>query len=195
MAVNGQWCISIEYRDAKGQTRKVTICWFANGAAVGTLQQDYFNATAAAIPLLQALSNAHVQSLDNPTPTAPDQYRGYTWGSTGDYQSVAQQAVLSYTTVDDTNAPQAAICRLTIPAPKASIFLPDLVTVDPANADVIALNAQILAGAVPVTNAAVLSTKSLLIAKTFIGGVFVGRKLTRRFNKFTYNPELTVRGI
>lgn len=59
---------------------------------------------------------------------------------TGAYPSVLDRAVLR-TSIPATSQPS----RIEIPGPLAAIFLPDLVTVDLANASVLALQAQVMA--------------------------------------------------
>ena len=193
MAVTAQWCFSIEFRDAKGQTRKVTFCWLGNDTTARAAAGDMAAATAGLIPLLQALSNAHVQSENNFIPATSTDQSGLVYGSTGEYQSVAQQARLYYETVDPAGDP-SPVASITIPAPKASIFKADLITVDPANTAIVALNNYIIVPA-PVTGGAGACNRAGLQFATFVGGVFVGRKLTRKWNRYTYDPTLTIRGI
>lgn len=195
MAVQANWCVSFSFRDSKGQVRKITLCYNAEAVASNNLYADFMGATAATVPLLQALSNAHVQSSYDPLPTNPNEYRGYSYGTSSEYQSVAQQAVLSYTLVDNAGIAQAGTGRVTIPAPKLSIFLADGITVDPTNAAVVAFSATLTAASYPLTNAAGLATRDSLLYGNLVGGVFIGRKISRKMNKFVYNPELTVRGI
>lgn len=191
MAVTAQWCLSFTFRDSKGQTRKITLCYSGENAAAGPLQAYAIDSSQQVVPLLQALSNAHVQqglNLDGGSAQL-----GVTWGTAAEYQSVSQQAKLYYTTTDQAGVPQGS-SSITIPAPKASIFLADGVTVDPGNAAVLALNAVVLTPA-PLAATWGLATKTNDQFNTFIGGVLIGKKLSRKWTKFTYNPELTVRGI
>lgn len=191
MAVTAQWCLSFTFRDSKGQTRKITLCYTGENAAAGPLQAYAIDSSQQVVPLLQALTNAHVQqglNLDG-----GNAQLGVTWGTAAEYQSVSQQAKLYYTTTNAVGVPQGS-SAITIPAPLASLFLADGVTIDPTNAAILALNAVVLTPA-PVSGSWGLATKNGDQFNTFIGGVLVGKKLTRKFNKYTYNPELTVRGI
>lgn len=135
---------------------------------------------------LESVSNARIvqvsEGLVTPLTPAP--------ALTGAYPSVVQLAVCTYL---DSGSSQGTI---RVPAPLRSIFLADGITVDPTNADVVALGAQIMTPTYPIpTNGAAVSTRDGLLYSNLIGGVFIGRKISRKMNKFVYNPELTVRGI
>lgn len=191
MAVTAQWCLSFTFRDAKGQTRKITLCYNAEGAANSNLQSYAIDSAQQVVPVLQALSNAHVQQELNLGGGAAQ--AGVTWGTAANYQSVATQARLYYLTSDPGGDPSPT-ATITIPAPVASLFLADGVTVDPTNTAIAAFNAVALTPP-PLTNTWGLATKSGLQYTTFIGGILIGKKLSRKWTKYTYNPELTVRGI
>jgi hypothetical protein len=201
MAVKASWCLSYSWRDAKGQTRKITLCYDAASVAGGTAQEAAYlaNSSFATVIALQACSNAHVQQEINYL-TGGSSQSGITYGATGLYQSVSQQAHLTFLTVDPSGDP-SPVGTLTIPAPLATggdhgfgIFKADLVTVDPTCSEIVALIAALI-NAVPVTEGFSLATKSGLQYTTLVGGIYLGKKLSRRWNKFTKDPTLTIAGI
>lgn len=198
MAVLAQWCVRFTFRDAKGQTRSVTVCFQTDGTNNAANAAQLLDGVQSLQIALAACTNAHVQSEANVFGAGATQ-SGVTWGATGDYQSVSQQARLYWVTADPSGDPAPA-GTLTIPAPLATggdhgngIFLADRVTVDPNCTQILALVAQVNPGSTA-TNP-VVCTRSGLLYTTFVGGKFLGRPITRKFNKYTFDGTLTVRGV
>jgi hypothetical protein len=192
MAVLAQWCVSITFRDAKGQTRRVTVCLQTDDTTSALDANLLASGVSNVVNALQTVSNAHVQSEANFYGGGSAQ-SGFTYGSTGNYQSVSQQAVLYFITANPDGDP-TPVGSITIPAPKAEIFEADLVTVNPANADIVTLiSALNIAGST--ATGYIACTKSGLLYSTFVGGVLRGKKLSRRWTKFTKDPTLTIAGI
>jgi len=104
--------------------------WVDAGAGVTITRINSDGSAAVIVSDLLALSNADVQQdwegtlgvNATPTPTAAN------------YQSVTQRVTFVFTTT----AP-GVLVEVTLPAPKESIFLADLRTVDLTNADVVTL--------------------------------------------------------
>jgi hypothetical protein len=194
MAVLAQWCIAFSFRDAKGQTRHITICFTTDQGTNATDASVLTFSVQGVVNALQACSNAHVQSEINIFPTTPGQQSGVTWGAAAEYQSVAQQARLYYLSSDPSGDP-APTSSITIPAPLASIFEADGVTVNPGNANIVALNTALAVGGLTSGSTAVMCTRSGLVASSFVGGIFLGKKLSRKWTRYTKDPTLTIAGI
>lgn len=192
MAVLNQWCVSFTFRDAKGQTRRITLCYQADLATEILDAQNMANAVDNTVVALQALSNAHVQSPSDFFGGGTKQ-SGVVYGTAAQYQSVATQAKLYYLTTDPAGDP-VNVATVTIPAPISSIFEADGITVNPANTNVVALNTALGVGSTPST-AVVACNRSGLYFASFVGGVLVGKKLSRKWTKYTKDPTLTIAGI
>lgn len=191
MAVLAQWCIRFTFRDAKGQTRHITLCYESDGASNGANFTALQSAASATVTALQGASNAWCQSES--VISGGTSQSGLTYGATGQFQSVADQARLYFNTTNPAGDP-SAIGVVTIPAPKAAIFEADLVTVNPTNSLVVALTTALNVGGSTGT-AAVACTASGFVFTSLIGGVRITKKLSRRWSKFTKDPTLTIAGI
>lgn len=185
-----QWCVGFTFRDAKGQTRRITICYTTSETS--GVSAAMVNQVDGLVTTLQTLTNAHV-TCESAFQVGGSAQSGVTYGTAADYQSVADQVKLYYLTVDPEGDPSPT-AQISIPAPKASIFEADGVTVNPTNTLVAGLNTQLNVGAAVATNVVGCSRNGLPFA-TFIGGVRVGKKLTRRFTKYTLDPTLSIAGI
>lgn len=189
----GEYCVKFTFRDAKGQTRSIRICYSSDQDSTVNIGGQMIDQVISTVPLLQACTNAHVQCEAAVTLGAAQS--GVTWGSTGDYQSVSTQLKLYYLTVDPTGDP-APTAAITIPAPKTSLFLADLVTVNPENAAIVALNGAAGLNVGGLNTAGVVSCSGNgLLFSTFVGGVMQGKKLSRRWSRYTKDPTLTYAGI
>lgn len=193
MAVIG-FCFTITWRDAKGQTRKTRICIDVDTGITGPPSSNDLLAGAVAniVTALQACSNAHVQAEAN-WATGGIAQSGVTYGATGEYQTVSQQARLFYLTVNPGGDPSPS-SFITIPAPKSVIFESDLITINPTHADITALNTALNIGG-SIASAPVAATASGLLLSTFVGGVLIGRRVTKRFTRYTKDPTLSIAGI
>lgn len=103
-------------------------------------------------------------------------------GTQAVYGSVEDKAVMTYVSQDGT------ISRFKIPAPVSAIFLADGMTVNPANALVVALNSVVLnAGAATFF----VSNRDQNGYSIFAGGLRTRVRNQRRINIFTRNPAET----
>jgi hypothetical protein len=103
-------------------------------------------------------------------------------GTQADFGSIEDKATLTY--VDAAGS----IHRYQVPAPKASIFYADEMTINPLNSLVIAFNTVFLnAGA----NTYFVASRGGSAITEFIGGVRVRRRNQRRVSIFTRNPAET----
>lgn len=130
----------ITWGDVAGGIRTTAITANASAAAIQAALLNISNA--------DYLTESEGQLFTNSTPTP----------LTATYQSVADAANLLY--ADSTGS----IVQLTLPAPRAAIFLADGSTVDPANSDIIALNATVVG---------VVLTPAGNPVANFVGGVRV----------------------
>ncbi|HWT78544.1 MAG TPA: hypothetical protein VN648_07050, partial [Candidatus Methylomirabilis sp.] len=111
----------INFVDAKGQKGGFS---FVISADTPAHQVSLVEAILAAS---LNLTNAVAYSLPNTWDGLPSTGA---LGNTGSYQDITIKAVMTFVDLD------GQIHRYEIPAPKTSIFKPDLVTVDPGNTDV-----------------------------------------------------------
>jgi hypothetical protein len=169
MAVFAQ---SASYRDIKGEVGRISFNLSAATAAAALV------AATNVVNLIPPLTNAVFNNAKGAY-TSPPAQNAYP-GAAAEYESIEDKAVLYFQTAT------GVIHKYQIPAPKAGIFLADRETVDNANADVAALTAAF------VTNQVASRDGALITA--FIGGVRVRRRLRRKFNIYTRNPQLTSTG-
>lgn len=184
-------CVSVQFRDAKGQVRKFKVC-IGTGEDATAFETDYPVRLEAIIAAMQNMSNAHVQSEANWLAGGTAQ-SGFTYGSTGQFQSVNDVARLYYTTAAPAGD-QEGLATVSIAAPKAAIFEADLITVNPTQTQVVALNTALVVGN-DGSAAAVAASGSGLFLASFIGGIRLPRKPIRRWTKFTKDPTLSIAGI
>jgi hypothetical protein len=128
-------------------------------------------------PLQLALTNCVLVNAKGTYTTSPTT-NGY--GTSAEFDTVEDKAVMTFVTAT------GALHRYQIPAPKVALFLADKETIDPAQADVAAYFAAIIANKV--------SSRDGSLITAFIGGTRLRRKLERRFNIYTKNPQLTTIG-
>jgi len=160
---------SVTFRDAKGHTA-VMRCYVNNDSVPAnerTRGLDFANDVAA-------LSNAVVESAKGPytTISSPASY-----GAAAVYASVEDKAVLTF---QDANG---GLHRFAVPAPKASIFLADGETVDPANTDIVALETQVISE---------LKTRDGVGFIGMPGGIRKRVKIRRKETIFTLDPTLSI---
>jgi len=105
-------------------------------------------------------------------------------GSTGSLDNAEDSAVFTFATKN------GLVAKVSVPAPKASIFLPDNQTVDPSNADVIAFVTYLL-NPLDYPGNAVASTKSGSQFDVFLGALRVRHKTRRKLNIWVRSPEST----
>lgn len=192
MSILAQWCVKFTFRDAKGQTRSITLCFQTEQATAALNANELASAVSNLVTALQACSNAHVQTEANFYSGGSGQ-AGVTYGSTGNYQSVMQQLRLTFLTTDPAGDPNPS-ATLTIPAPLSTLFEADLVTVNIAATPIANLvTALNLAGTI--TTGYVACTKSGLLYTTLIGGTLINKKLSRKWTRYTKDPTLTIAGI
>lgn len=156
------------YRDDKGNTARVS--YFVTDSTLALAATDMSNLA----PLQLALTNAVLATAKGPYTTSPAA-AGY--GANADFEACEDKAVMTFVTST------GALHRYQIPAPKSAIFLADGETVDPANTDVAAYTAGVIANKV--------SSRDGALITAFIGGTRARRKLNRRLNIYTKNPQLT----
>lgn len=190
-SVLAQWCVKFTFRDAKGQTRSIQICYQADNASASSNAESFAFYVAETVTNLQALSNAHVSAEANFQGGGAAQ-SGLVYGTAATYQSVSQQAKLVFLTTDPAGDP-SNVGQISIPAPIESIFLADGITVNPANTNVAALVTTLTTAGT--ATAAQGCTKSGLLLTSLVGGTLVGKKLSRKWTKFTKDPTLTYSGI
>lgn len=107
------------------------------------------------------------------------------YGASGSFDDAEDSAVFAYQTVN------GGLAKISIPAPKSSIFLADNQTIDPANASVLAFNTSLVGG----VNGFFGATKSGGVMNLFIAGLRVRRPTRRKLNIFVKNPQLSTPGI
>lgn len=160
---------TVTYRDARGETTRVSFFIVAATEALAS------TAAQVVIPLLDALTNAANQGSRGAYSTSPSPV---SYGATAQFESSEDKAMVAFTTNT------GALHRYQVPAPKAAIFLADLETVNPAQADVAAFTAAVIAQGVSSRDGADITT--------FIGGIRIRKKLRRRVNIYTLAPNLTI---
>lgn len=156
------------YRDDKGNIARVSV--YVTDTTLALSATDMSNLSA----LITPITNAVLTNAKGPFTTSPAAV-GY--GANADYEACEDKAVLTFVTST------GALHRYQVPAPKAAIFLADGETVDAANTDVAALVAGVIANKV--------SSRDGALITAFIGGTRARRKLNRRLNIYTKNPQLT----
>lgn len=162
---------SFGFRDVKGQTARMSLfCTDTTAALALTDMTNVYN-------LLAALTFAAVGPAKGAYTTSPTTNA---YGTASEYQNIEEKAVFTFQTAT------GALHRYQLPCPKAAIFLADKETIDPANTDVAAFTAAVIANKV--------SSRDGSLITAFVGGVLARRKMQRRFNIYTKNPQLTTPG-
>jgi hypothetical protein len=159
--------VNYTFRDSKGQTAHVRL--YINQGGAASLQVQ--SATTASA--LAALTNATVRD-----PLADATLLDY--GTTAQFASVEDKATLSFV---DT---KGDIARCSIPAPKSTIFLADLETVDATVAGV--------ATFIGLWTSGNIKNRDGQSTWEYLGGIRNRRRTQRRFNIWTKNPALTDEG-
>lgn len=167
------------WRDAKGNVSRTT--WFLDFGAAGA-GADVDAAVSGMAAVMAALTNAALQRVagGHATEYGVAQYGANAGG--GAYESVIEKAVLTF------QDGSGQLHRYAIPAPKVAIFLADKITVDPANASVVAFKNYVLA---PTAAGAFWCSRNDVPLVNFMGGYFASKKLRRRMNILTLTPPLT----
>jgi hypothetical protein len=107
------------------------------------------------------------------------------YGASGNFDDAEDSAVLNFQTVN------GGLAKISVPAPKSTIFLADNQTIDPANASVSAFTVALIGG----TNGFFGATKTGAVMNLFVGGLRVRRRTRRKLNIFVKNPQLSTPGI
>jgi hypothetical protein len=164
---------TLVFVDAKGQKANTRFYTTSDSAV------HYANFLGATQPLFSALTNAAFYNAPGAIGFVASVG---TYGVAADYQDITLKAMLMFV---DT---KGNIHRLKVPSPKRSIFMADGVTVDPANAGVIALVAGLITGTAGPTNATDRDGNGYT---KFVGGLLQKTPQRRRINLFTLNPAET----
>lgn len=165
------------FRDAKGNTS--TMKFFLDFTA--TTVESASTSAGTILSALTPLTNAAVQSLHGPaTEYGVAQYGAHV--ANGAYESIIEKAVMVFQDAS------GQLHRFQVPAPKVSIFKADKVTVDPANASVMAFIAAITG---LLTAGVFVCTRQDIGFSNYMGGVYRSAKLRRRLNILVLEPDLT----
>lgn len=156
------------WRDAKGNTVRVSYFVASTGTAItqATAAQNVINTI---VPLTNATGAGAIGPLTVPRTEV-------VYGTNSPYPNVEDKANFTF---QDANG---SIHRFQVPAPKDTIFLADGETVDPANTDVVAFVAAVIANCVTAEGNAIAFGAN---------GTRIRRKMHRKFNIFTKDPALT----
>lgn len=165
---------TVTYRDDKGQTSSMRF-YIVNATAAGALA-----AGTALVSALNALTNGANDGARGAY-TSPPTVHSY--GANANFESCEDKAQLTFQTAT------GAIHRYMIPAPLESIFLADGETVKTPDAGGDAQQI-LLAALVAAVVGDVASRDGVLIA-SYIGGIRLRRKMKRKFDIFTLNPDLS----
>lgn len=160
------------FRDAKGFTGTTRVYLNVIGATDGGVA----GATALRTAIVP-LTNAALQSAHGPL----GEVGTFQYGSTSVYQPIYVHASMLFQDA------YGGLHRYRIPAPKQGIFLADGMTVNPANADVLAWVNEMLTG----TGACYACSRSGTALLNFFGGVLVNGKPRRRYGLLQLTPTLT----
>jgi len=156
--------LGIRFRDAKGNTAKMTV-------KIG----DADHATTVAdlntlVGHLAAASNAHVQS-------GLDTTNNFTYGTNAEFPNVEDKAVLTFKDAS------GGLHRFAIPAPKLAIFDTDGETIKPS--------VTAIANVITDFQTFVYASNTATSALVYVGGFRQRRKLHRKITIFTLDPTLT----
>jgi hypothetical protein len=177
-------CTPFVGRTIKGWIVKVRICITVTAAEAASagFGNDILGENAVLVGLINALSNVTYHVLGTAVET------DYLYGASDNYDDAEDSAVFSFVTT------QGTVAKISIPAPKSTIFLADNQTVNPANAAVAAFVTELLT---PSDYAAgsIASAKSGAAFVSFLGALRVRKRTRRKLNIFVKNPQLTTTGV
>lgn len=161
--------VNYSYRDAKGNTSRVRVL-------IG-------DATTAAIQTDSATLRGHLAAISNAVITNQtfEQFPSRTPGAAATYETVEDKAIMTF------YDPAGMLHRYALCCPAAAIFLADGETVDNANVAV----GNVITDFQTFVYGRYTDTAPLV----FVGGVRARRKLHRRINIFTRNPQLSGPGL
>jgi hypothetical protein len=163
---------TLSFRDAKGATARTSIWIYYDSALSGGGRVIGTNFSGA----VDALSNAHAENASGPFSA----FVVPAYGTAATYIDVEDKAVLTFKHADGT------LSHMSVPSPKAAIFLADGQTVDTANANVVTL----------VTNLTTVSGTALAVSQgksaytALIGGQRHRVKTQRRMTIYTKSGDL-----
>lgn len=187
MAINIALVQSYTYRDAKGNTARVSLYVAGNTPDANYPANPYTDAKNISADLAN-LTNAALQVAHGIYEFAPGTVQ---YGASGTvYETVEDKAVFTFADFD------GGVHRYAVPAPKAAIFLADAETVDNSNALVKQMVADFLNatynGTAPTAGQSNgVYSRQLVALAAFYGGIRQRRKIHRKINIFTKNPALT----
>lgn len=165
---------SVTYRDAKGQTAVMKF-YVVNATTAGA-----YTAAQAAIAAINPLTNCAENGAQGAYTRSPVPN---TYGDPSTYETVEDKAQLTFQTAT------GAIHRYMIPAPIEDMFLADGETVKSPDAGGDAQ--QVLLQDLVDAFVGDVASRDGVTINSYIGGIRLRRKLKRRFNIFTLNPQLT----
>lgn len=179
-------CSPFVGRTIKGWVVKVRICFSLTPAAASsaTLAADSAGVFDEMAILINALSDATFQPLNSNNYITENGY-----GGSGSVDNAEDVATFTFATA------LGAVGKVSIPAPKSSIFLTDEQTVDPANTDVAAFVTAMIGGAPDAVSGWYGATKSGASYAVFLGGLRIRRKTRRRMNIWVRDPNLSIPAI
>lgn len=151
-------------RDGQGRTSNVKFWW-------SFMDETTIAPTVSVLKAdLQALTSGQVWSyIDVPPDIIPRP-------ASTQYVSAQDKAELVF------QDSKAAFHRLQVPAPLLALFAADQITVNPANAALVTFVAAMLTGA---------SSSAGTPYTSFVGGIYIRRKLPRRFSITVLAPDGT----
>jgi len=170
------------FRDSRGHVGR-TKFYYTFDPSVANNVKNARDASLAAITDIEAITNALIVGIDG---LASQRFNPLDYGSTTDYSSAEDKAVLTFLVQPVSNPFNLnALMRLAIPAPNVGIFFADGETVNPAVASIATLITKLLA-----TDASggFFSNRQGFQPTSFVGGVRTRRKLQRKITLYTKDP-------
>ncbi|MBV9720277.1 MAG: hypothetical protein JOZ77_13265 [Candidatus Eremiobacteraeota bacterium] len=179
-------CTPYVGRTIKGWSVRVRVCFSVTPAESGasTFSADVETLATDMAGTMNALSDVTFVPLGGSNPVQNTVY-----GAAGVYADAEDSAVFSFLTSNGT------VAKISIPAPKASIFLADGMTVDPSNANVSAFVGALTGGGPGGLSGFWGATKSGASYQAFLGAVRVRHRTRRKMNIFIKDPNLTIPAI
>lgn len=165
-------------RDARGQTGRVGgwVTWLDTSL---TTRGDATLLAQSLAQQLVVMSNGQVIEY---TGMAGEYFQPFQYGSAAQFQNAEDKARLIFVTATGVKV------RFEVPAPKQSLFLADLETVDPANADLMTF----ISTATSVSaNGNFASTRGGQAIVSFVAGQRIRRPFQRKTTIWTLTPDET----
>ncbi len=162
---------SYSFRDSRGMTSTMKFWVTTDNAA------DAATLGGAITTALAAMTNAHITSTRGSYADTPE----FGYGSDAQYAPIEDKASLTYVTQ------RQVLHRFRVPAPKATVFMADEQTVDPADTLIVAFNTAFLD---TITNTFVSDALGNPLTG-YVGGIRTRSPLRRKVNIYTLNPAET----